>query len=374
MNSNTNTQVSIIALCLFFLTSCTEKEKPFYPPDIEQKTYGLKAQKYTYDTLISPYKPFIVQDYLFITQDTKVDFDEPMIHIFDKTTLKRTGSIGKNGMGPNEMLFASLLDYDASDSSVIVFDSRKKRLFEFDINPISENSLLAKNEIRLPTDMNDAYKLYKASDSTYLAVSTQKEYIFNEYDINGEWIRGYGKWPGIPNEKLLSSFTGIERNYLLSQINAGYLKKEIGGDWYGYVMGFRGRVELFNYRTKEYKSIEGPEIIDEIQPFKIAGSGNGLGGAYDFWEAISTYRDLTFQPKHIYTLYADVSQTEVNNTGQFAKKVFVFSYDGELVGQFNLDKSLRSFEVDEELGRIYGITIDENPGIAVFDIPKELLQ
>lgn len=373
MKNNTITQVLIFGLSLFLYISCSKKEKPFYPTNIKEKTFELKAQKYTYDTLKSPYKPFIINDNLYVTQDTKVNFDEPLIHIFNKESMERKGAIGKNGMGPNEMLFASLLDYDLSDSTVIVFDSRKKSFSEFDKIPRSKNSLLARNQIRLSSDMHDAYKVYKASDSTYLAVSTQKQYIFNEYDTNGKWIRGYGKWPGIPNEKLLSGFTGIERNYLLGEINAGSLKKEIGGDWYGYAMRFRDRVELFNYRTKEYKSVKGPELIDEIQPFKIAGSGKGLGGAYDFMEAIRTYIDIAFQPKYIYTLYAGVSQTEVRNTGQFAQIVFVFSYDSELVGQLNLNKSLRSFEVDEELGRIYGITIDENPGVAVFDIPEEIL-
>jgi hypothetical protein len=29
--------------------------------------------------------------------------------------------------------------------------------------------------------------------------------------------------------------------------------------------------------------------------------------------------------------------------------------------------------VDEKLGKIYGLTTDENPGIAVFDIPERFL-
>jgi hypothetical protein len=39
-----------------------------------------------------------------------------------------------------------------------------------------------------------------------------------------------------------------------------------------------------------------------------------------------------------------------------------------------LNKSIRGLTVDESLGKIYGITTDEDPGIAVFDIPKELLK
>ncbi len=357
---------------MLIFSSCSQNENTFYPTNIDDVTQEIKGAKFTYDTLKSPFKLFIAGDHLFVTQDGKVNFDEPMIHVFDKETMARVASIGQNGMGPNEMLFASLLDFDQSDSSVVVFDSRSKRFSKFDIQFAPQSNLLAQEQNVLPSDMFDSYKTYKASDSTYLGVSTQKEYIFNEYDLDGEWITGYVTWPQVANEKQLAGYSGIERNYLLGEINRGSFKKEVAGNWYALAMNYRDRIELFNYKTKEVRTIEGPELIDEIQPFRIAGAGSNLGGAYDFFEAVATYRDVTFKPKYLYALYAGTSQNEYKETGILAETIFVFGYDMKLKGKLLLDKSASALDVDEELGKIYTITTDENPGIAVYDIPSFL--
>jgi len=371
LGSKTTILTSFFLLILSFI-SCTKNEEYFYPENIDEITFDLKGEKYVYDTLKSPYRLFLIDNKLFATQDTKVNFDEPMIHVFDRKTLERIGSIGQNGLGPNEMLFASHLDIDSSDSTLIVFDGRNKRLSKFDLSLLFDKRLVADRQTILPSNMTDAYKTYRASDTSYMSISAQKKFIFNQYDLSGNWIKGYGSWPDVSNEKQLVGFSDMERNYLLGSINSGWYKKQIGGDWYALAMNYRDRIELFNYKTKELKSIKGPDIKDEIQPFKIAGSGTGLGGAYG-WDANFTYRDITFKDKCIYALYGGHSQLDYQETNIIAKTIFVFSYDMKLKSKLQLDKSVVALEVDEELGKIFTITTDENPGIAVFDLPQEIL-
>ena len=362
----------VTLFCLLIIHSCAESKRPFYPENIEELTFELEGKKWEYDTLKSPYRLFLVKDFLFVSQDKKVNYDEPMIHAFDKTTLAHIGALGKNGMGPNEMLYASHLDMDSSDSTMLVFDGINKRISKFDFAQLGVKNLLSNEQITLSSNMFDAIKTYKASDSTYLSISTQKKYMFNEYDLKGNWINGYGLWPEPTNDKLLSGFSGMERNFLLIEINAAWYRKKMGGHWYGLAMVYRDRVELFNYKTKELKSIEGPELIEEIQPFKIAGSGSSLSGAYGR-DAQYTYRDLVFKDKNIYALYGGHSQVDYQETGIVAKTIFVFSYDGQLIGKLLLDRSVVALEVDEELGKIYTTTTDEDPGIAVFDLPEVFL-
>lgn len=357
---------------LLMAYACTPPKESFYPDNIAELTFQLEGTKWEYDTLKSPYRLYLINKFLFATQDDKVDFDEPMIHVFDRKTLKYLGALGKNGLGPNEMLFTSHLDINPYDTTLLVFDGRNKRISTFSFNQVAEKRLLAQEQTVLPTKMFEAYKTYKASDSTYLSISAQKEYMFNEYDLEGNWINGYGLWPEPANNKQLSDFRGMERSYFLGLMNGGWYRKKFGGDWYGLAMNYRDRIELFNYKTKELRSIEGPEIVDEIQPFRFVGSGESLMGTYS-WDAQYTYRELVFKNKYIYALYGGHSQVDYERTGIISKTIFVFSYNTELIGKIELDRSVLALEVDEELGKIYTITTDENPGIAVFDLPEVLL-
>jgi hypothetical protein len=60
------------------------------------------------------------------------------------------------------------------------------------------------------------------------------------------------------------------------------------------------------------------------------------------------------------------------NSDQIAKIIYAFSHEGKLICRFDLDRSVRSIAIDEEQKYLYGVTTDEDPGIAVFSLPKEL--
>jgi hypothetical protein len=60
-------------------------------------------------------------------------------------------------------------------------------------------------------------------------------------------------------------------------------------------------------------------------------------------------------------------------TGKLAEKLFVFPHDGEPLFKLIPDRSLQAIVVYESKGEIYGLTTDEDPGIAVFKLPQELL-
>lgn len=56
-----------------------------------------------------------------------------------------------------------------------------------------------------------------------------------------------------------------------------------------------------------------------------------------------------------------VNETHYREIGELAMKIFVFTRKGEPILQFDLDRSVHSIVVDEDLNRIYGLTTDENP-------------
>jgi len=55
-----------------------------------------------------------------------------------------------------------------------------------------------------------------------------------------------------------------------------------------------------------------------------------------------------------------------------ADKILVFDHTGKPITKLNLDRSIINFVVNEAKQEVYGLTTDEDPGIAVFDLPAEL--
>uniref|UniRef100_UPI004047D4A0 BF3164 family lipoprotein n=1 Tax=Roseivirga sp. TaxID=1964215 RepID=UPI004047D4A0 len=185
-----------------------------------------------------------------------------------------------------------------------------------------------------------------------------------EYDNNGKRIAGYGKWEPIPDRPELTTF-------MLTSINGGWFKKDSWDNLYVKAMAYRDRIEIFDYKSKRFITVDGPRL--EIPPFQIGGSGPGAIAAYSR-EIKFGHRDIAFGKQFIYDLYGGFSEIEYRQTSRLAETIYILTKKGEMVAKLNLDLSLRTIAVDEDLGKIYGITTDEEPGIAVFDIPKELLK
>ena len=56
-----------------------------------------------------------------------------------------------------------------------------------------------------------------------------------------------------------------------------------------------------------------------------------------------------------------------------AEQIWVFDHKGKPLWNLKLDRSLINFVINEDTNEIYGLTTDEDPGIAVYTIPEELL-
>jgi hypothetical protein len=135
-------------------------------------------------------------------------------------------------------------------------------------------------------------------------------------------------------------------------------------------LGFRDRIEIFHYLSKTFKIIEGPR--KEEHPFEIKRAKGRSSVILDF-EYPFGYVDAEIGDRYIYALYSGLTDSQMMNSSDFAKTVFVFTHAGELIGRFDLDISVRSIAVDEKLEDLYGIRTDRNPGRAVFKIPEDLL-
>lgn len=77
--------------------------------------------------------------------------------------------------------------------------------------------------------------------------------------------------------------------------------------------------------------------------------------------------DVFLGKEHIFGLYSGKSDQEIMEHGGGETTLLVFTITGDIEALFRLDIPISAFSVDEARHRIFGITADRDPGLAVFD-------
>lgn len=359
---------SNIHLLLFFLfiTACenSNPESPFDFPANGKPSFNLTSTKTYLPQLLVPYKIDRKDSFLIVRESTSAPPDKPPIHVLNQSNLSYHMAKGVFGYGPNEIGDAHVYDPGFSDSTFWVNSVVNKRISEFSLYDTSRLSVF---EFRQPASMLLVTKLLFTADNTFLVDNATDDYNFVNFDQSGNRVQGYGVKQAIKGIPYDGSITN---NFLIAEVNKGLFKRDPYSQIYVQASLYTDKIDIFDFETKEVITVLGPRL--EVPVFKIVGSGVNIGVAFTR-ELDYGHREVSFSEKHIYDLYGGYSQNDYQKTGILAKTIYVLTKKGEMLAKLNLDRSIRSFAVDESLGKIYGITTDEDPGIAVFDIPKELL-
>lgn len=300
-------------------------------------------------------------DYLILLEIYRIPPDKPLIHLIKKDGLSYFSAKGVTGFGPNEIANAELFDPGFNQNTFWIYSSRSKRMAEFSL---LDTNRLSISEFRQPEDMYMIYNMYYTKDTTLLAISANDPHKLIEHDKGGKRKNGYGTWEKVPNRSDLDDF-------LLGELNKGWFRANDNKSIFVKASIYRDRIEIFDYNTKEFIILDGPRL--ELPQFEISGSGANSALIFNPNEPYG-HRDIAFGDSFIYDLYGGYNEIQIRQTNVIANTIFILTTKGEMVAKLNLDRSVRSISVDESLGKIYGITTDEDPGIAVFDIPKELLK
>jgi hypothetical protein len=321
---------------------------------------NLKGQKYNFEQLKMPRIIRSKGDYLVVLESNRNSPSFPPVHLINKDNLVYRTSKGIVGFGPKEIANADLFDAGFNDSTFWIYSSISKRFLEFSL---LDTTHLAIKEFKQPEDMYLIYKMFFTRDSTFLGLSASDKNRLVEYSIDGTRVTGYGDWDKIPG------FPEMDY-YLLQDLNKGWFNSNEDKTIFVKASIFRDRLEIFNYEAKEFKIIEGPRA--ELPEFSISGSGSNSALIFAADEAYG-HRDIAFGENKIYNLYGGYNEEEILKTAQVAKTIYILSFTGKILARLDLDQSIRSLTIDESLGKIFGITTDEDPGIVVFEIPSELL-
>ncbi len=352
----------VLLVLAFVLFSCGsgEPETPFDFPANGKPVFELSSEKTFFPQLIIPYKIEKKGEFLIVIERSRIPQDKPLIHLIDRRTLKYVRAKGVMGHGPNEITDGHLFDPGFSDSTFWVNSTISKRMAEFSLY---DSSRLSISQFRQPESMYLAFNMQKFTDSTYLCILANDPYRLVEFGEEGERLGAYGKWEPVPGRSDLNDF-------MLMSYNKGWFKRDNISNIFVKASIYRDRLEIFNGDTRQFTIVEGPSL--ELPPVQISGSGAGAAMVFSPDQKYG-HRDIAFSEKYIYNLYGGISETELRKTGKLAETIFVLTKSGKVLSRLDLDRSVESIVVDEDLGKIYGITTDAEPGIAVFDIPEQLL-
>lgn len=359
---STKKLLSLISFtAVLFLIGCGNKaDNPF---DFSHRTgdvYELLGAKKKIPEILSPHRINRKGKFLIVTEDGKIPLENRIIHILDAESLEVKISKGVNGYGPNEIADAFLFDAGFSDSTFWVNSTISKRMAEFSLY---NDNLLSEREFRQPEAMFPAFNMQMTSDSTFLCFVANDANRLVGYDSKGNRLGGYGDWEKIEGRNDLD-------NFMMLMINGGWFISNHEQNMFVKAGAYRDRIEIFEYSTKSFTIIDGPR--QEIPPFDVKGSGGNRMAAFPI-DTKYGHRDISIEDRYIYDLYSGFSELDYRKNGDLARTIFVLTRKGDVVAKLNLDKSIMSIAVDESKGKIYAISTDEEPGIIVFDIPKELL-
>jgi hypothetical protein len=355
--------IHLLFVVLFGLLSCTSKNSnlPFDFPNNGKPQYELVGEKIYFPEVLSPWKIDQKGEFLIIQESYRIPSDKPLIHIIRKKPLSIYASKGVIGEGPGQLTDADIFDPGLSDSTFWINAVMSKKMAQFNLYDTSRLSI---REFRQPESMFFVYMMYLTPKESFLCLVADTPNKLIEFDFDGKKIGGYGTWEQIPEQPEMD-------NFLLMTYNKGRLKSNQEKRFFVKASLYRDRIEIFDYHTQTFINVDGPRL--ELPDAQISGSGSNSALVFSMDQKYG-HKDVAVSDKFIYSLYSGRSQQEIQETGRDSEIVFVLSKKGEVIGKLMLDKSIRGITVDESLGKIYGITTDADPGIAIFDIPTELLK
>ena len=197
----------------------------------------------------------------------------------------------------------------------------------------------------------------------YLGVARESESKILEFDSEGNLIASYGEFEALKERPDLNKIQ-------VSLLSNGRFNGNLQNGIYVRASIFRDLLEVFNYKTKNIFSVMGPDL--KLPEFEYQESK--FGGMLSIEPDVpSKYSGIAVSEHYIFALYSGYSYVDYTDSGLTAKEIRVFDLKGNPMWRFILDRSIIELAINEQTNEIYGLTTDEDPGIAVFQIPDELL-
>lgn len=351
--------ITLSILLIFLITSCDKntlenKENyqinTFETDDIQYK--NLKGEKYVFDQIQTPNSIIKVGSKLVVSEMA----GDTLLSVINANEMTFDYKFGKEGMGPGEFYKIWNLYPSSKPDHFWIYcpETKLSTLYNLTKAEIDKTYKQTSDDV-LAVQFSPSYR------NSFIGLKADGSNQFAEFSANGKEIAEFNNWKGY-----IEKSEDIPKNVIAS-VHQGKLFSNPKQDKFALACIKRDMIEVLDLRDSSILSIRGPENI--IPEFTVDYSAGYPMALTDREKDVYFYYEAFLSENYIYGLYSGESFINVNqNHSDIAKIIYKFSYDGNLVSSYKLDASVQSIHVDEKESKIYGITTDENPGIAVFNL------
>lgn len=347
---------------LVFFCSCvseSENESTISIEIIDFEEIKLSSEKHYFEEIINASSLALQGNKILISEYHNVPDEYPRMHIINCSDWTYSKPKGRYGKGPLETAIPEFIASQDPDS-FWVYDYNNRKISTFSFN---DSTLLASSDRKITDPNLGPIRLVLTASGNYLGVPRESENKILEFDPEGNLIGAYGEFE-IPEER--PDLPKLQ----VSLLNNGRFHGNQNNGIYVRASMYRDLMEIFNYKTKKFISVIGPDL--KLPEFEYHDSK--FGGMISFEPDVpKKYQDIAVSERYIFALYSGYSHLDYVDSGLSAQEIRVFDLKGKPKWRFTLDRSVSQISINEQSNEIYGLTTDEDPGIAVFDIPEELL-
>ncbi|PZX58382.1 TolB-like protein [Algoriphagus ratkowskyi] len=348
---------------VFIFCSCVSESENESTITIEVNDFEeikLSSEKHYFEEIINPSSLALQGDMVLISEYHNVPDEFPRIHIINSKDWTYDKPKGRYGKGPLETAIPEFIGSKDPDN-FWVYDYNNRKISTFLFN---DTILLASSDRKITDPSMGPISLVLAPNGNYLGSPRENENKILEFVPEGKLIGTYGKHERLKEKPEL-------KNFQISLLNGGRFGGNPTIGIYVIASVYRDLLEIFDYHTANFISVIGSGT--KLPEFEYHESK--FGGMLSFAPDVPTkYQGISISEQYIFALYSGYSPLDYSNSGLTAKEIRVFDLEGNPKWRFILDRSVSQISINEQTHEIYGLTTDENPGIAVFKISKVLLE
>lgn len=337
---------------LNFLTGCFSKEhsesNKFTFDDFPEKKQ-LTGKKYVFPEILVPSRILYKNGKLIVSDRSGL----AILHRINAKKMSYEQEKAKIGWGPNELPSVWSIDSGVSNDTFWVYSSSGKLFAEFDL---ADSTKSFKSSLKQTEKMYLATQLTITENNSFFGFMINGEDQFVLFDSLGNIKSRFGKWSEVMPELSYDPYLIADLHYgdLIGNSNQGiFALPSIRTD----------RIEIIDLNKQTKKVVEGP--VNHFPEYKIINSGGEEVIVVDSFKEMLTYNTGFVGGEMIFLAFIGKNRAKMGNDN--VKDILVLDFDGKPVVHYVLDQSVLNITVDEVNRKIYGTTIDEEPGILVFD-------
>ncbi|MDR1745702.1 MAG: TolB-like 6-bladed beta-propeller domain-containing protein [Tannerella sp.] len=294
--------------------------------------------------LLAPVKFYVMYDTLVVVNNSYQC--EYGLELYSLNSMKRLSEFAPKGQGPEDFLSTNVLIYSASDTSIIICDTRTYSYSIIDL-PAS----VAANRLKITKKFNYDINLFQSEDIT---ITDDGHYIgYNCWYLNSTQYNN-----GVPvfirhtmdydRTKTEEGLDPRKYKYIVGSVNGGlpFFNPNTKQLW---LMDKRmDKIDIYNDSLQIVKTISGPDHYDCNY---IEQLNQGLSIIlFDKDKEYKSYSNYTISKSGIYIIYEGVNGEVMDwtkpPTFPETVEIFKFDFDGNFVKSYLLDRYVYAVSVD----------------------------